>query len=66
MREDTDIQLGSGGAGGEMIAGESAEKGGCGLLHRGPKREVRAGRGVTSHYRWDTSPGSDTATDTPY
>ena len=65
-REDTDIQLGSGGAGGEMIAGKSAGKGGCGLLHRGPKREARVGRAVTLHCRWNTSPGSDTATDTPY
>lgn len=41
-------------------------KGGCGPLHSGQQREGRAGRGVTLHCRWDTSPGSDTATDTPY
>ena len=64
--EDTDIQLGSWGAGGEMIAGESAGKGGCGPLHTWRQREARVRRAVTLHCRWDTSPGSDTATDTPY
>ena len=64
--EDTDIQLGSWGAGGEMIAGESAGKGGCGPLHTWRQREARVRRAVTLHCRWDISPGSDTATDTPY